>query len=91
MAKVKERTVYYAISKPHLNAHSVEAVLDMLRYDGSVVEGNGPAGYWLFSITRTDGHWPTVHVDRWRSFGIEIHGESEDRFALEQKLPKVSY
>lgn len=44
----------------------VEGLLDMLRYDHAVVEGNAPGGYHLFSI---EGHEP--EVARWRSFGFD--------------------
>lgn len=86
MAKPKERTVYYAISRAQVNDAPAAAMLDMLRYDGARVESNSPNGYWLFSITRTDGSWPKVHSDRWRSFGLTIAGESVCRIELHDWL-----
>lgn len=89
MAKPKERTVYYCISREQVNDAPAAAMLDMLRYDGAKVESNSPKGYWLFSITRADGAWPTVHVDRWRSFGLTIAGESADRMELRDRMERA--
>jgi len=86
MAQPKERTIYYAISRAKLNDEPVAAVLDMLRYDGAMVENNGPDDYWMFSITRTDGRWPIVHYDRWLSFGITVDAESADALELRDLL-----
>lgn len=82
----KERTIYYAISRAQVNDAPAAAMLDMLRYDGARVENNSPNGYWLFSITRSDGASPIVHVERWRSFGLTIAGESADRLELRDRL-----
>ena len=62
---------FYLIEKEHLRSATfggagVEGVLDMLRYDGALVESNAPAGYWLLSA---ESH---PEVARWRSFGIKI-------------------
>lgn len=86
MSKPKSKTVYYAIRREKLADEPVAAVLDMLRYDGAIVECNPPSGYWMFSITRTDGAWPTVHYDRWQSFGITVDAEGVDYIDLCDKL-----
>lgn len=86
MARAKTRTIYYAIKRDKLQDEPVFAVLDMLRYDGAVVECNPPDGYWMFSITRTDGAWPSVHHDRWASFGIVVDAEADSTYALRERL-----
>lgn len=62
----KQRRTYYLIERRHVLAHQTEAILDMMRYDGSRVENNPPAGYYLFSTESKPC------VDRWRSFSINI-------------------
>lgn len=67
----KPRTIYFGIPVHEVRSMGVDGALDMLRYDGARVESNPPPGYFLFSITRTDGNepWPTVR--RWESFGVK--------------------
>lgn len=75
MAK-KPKRIYYLIRRQHLNGHQVEAVLDMLRYDASLVECNAPEGFWLFSNVNGPD------VARWKSFAIDVFAQGTPREAV---------
>lgn len=72
---MKAKRIYYLISRSAINETPVEAVLDMLRYDGAVVECNAPPGYYLLSSDNRGA----PHRARWHSFGLIV---SQEGFSL---------
>jgi hypothetical protein len=56
---------YYAIAVEQFRIGSLDAVLDMLRYDNAQVLGK-ERGHWIFQAPTH----PTI--DRWKSFGIKV-------------------
>jgi hypothetical protein len=71
---VRTRTTYFAIPAEEVAALGVEALMDMLRYDGARVirrheatEAH-PRGLWVFA-KEAEGY-PEPTVGRWASFGV---------------------
>ena len=64
MKEIENR--WYLLKRDDVQEMPIEAMMDMLRYDGARVHCNGPDGFWLLS---TDGEPCEA---RWKSFGIQL-------------------
>ena len=71
----RTRTTHFAIPVDEVQRLGIEALLDMLRYDGARVvrrheaTEKHPNGLWVFS-KEAEGYSPEPTVDRWASFGV---------------------
>lgn len=64
----KDVRTYWLIRKDELNTLEAWQVMDILRYDGAMVETNGPEGYHLLSSNYTGA----PNEDNLKSFGIHV-------------------
>lgn len=69
MSRQPERW-YFLLSRAATEEYPISGILDMLRYTGAAVESNGPQTFWMLSAP----HWSKTYEDRFKSFGIKIHG-----------------
>lgn len=74
----KEKRYWFAARRDAIDGMSASDVMDMLRYDSVRVEFNPPDGMYLMSKLQ-EGGYPPPTVDRWQSFGVQIHSISVSR------------
>jgi hypothetical protein len=71
MAHTTKARWYWLVPAAQFDHVSAHQALDLLRYDGAIVESNAPPGYYMFSCD------PTYHprgpqTDRLRSHGVTV-------------------
>lgn len=70
-AEKKVKKFYYVLKSDVVDQGMIARdVLDMLRYDGAMVEHNAPAGFWLLSKEYAYGR---PCEERWQRFGARIY------------------